>query len=106
MADLVKVSSKSQVSAVAGSIARIIRRDKHVEVQAIGVKAVNHAIMAITLARRYLAQDRIDLAVVPSFLVLELTDKETTALRFSVFRRPDTLVVPHPAEEGLPARHN
>ena len=94
MADLVRVSSQSRSTSVAGAIAGIMRDDGYVEVQAIGAPAVNQAIKAIAIARGYLVQDNIDLAIVPSFHEIEIDGQERTALHFAVFQRPATLVVP------------
>ena len=61
--------------------------------QAIGASAVNQAIKAIAIARGYLEQDEIDLAVVPSFTEVDIDGNERTALRLAVYKRPDTLTV-------------
>jgi stage V sporulation protein S len=87
MADLVRVSSQSRSTAVAGAIAGIMREEGYAEVQAIGAPAVNQAIKAITIARTYLEQDDIDLVVVPSFHAVEIAGQERTAIHFAVFRR-------------------
>jgi stage V sporulation protein S len=92
MADLVRVSAQSRSTAVAGAIAGIMRDVGYVEAQAIGAPAVNQAVKAITIARGYLVQDNIDLVVVPSFHEVEIDGQQRTALRFEVFRRPETLV--------------
>jgi len=92
--DLVRVSSQSRSTSVAGAIAGMMRDDGYVEVQAIGAPAVNQAIKAITIARGYLVQDNIDLAIVPSFHEIEIDGQERTALHFAVFQRPVTLVAP------------
>lgn len=94
MTDLVRVSSQSRSTSVAGAIAGMMRDDGYVEVQAIGAPAVNQAIKAITIARGYLVQDNIDLAIVPSFHEIEIDGQERTALHFAVFQRPVTLVAP------------
>lgn len=87
MADLVRVSSHSRSTAVAGAIAGIMREEGYVEVQAIGAPAVNQAIKAITIARLYLEQDQVDLMVVPSFHAVDIGGEERTAIHFAVHRR-------------------
>jgi stage V sporulation protein S len=94
MADLVRVSSQSRSTSVAGAIAGIMRDDGYVEVQAIGAPAVNQAVKAITIARGYLVQDNIDLAIVPSFHEVDIDGQERTAIHFAVFQRPGMLVTP------------
>lgn len=93
MADLVRVSSQSRSTSVAGAIAGIMREVGYAEVQAIGAPAVNQAVKAITIARTYLEQDQIDLVIVPSFHAVEIGGQERTAIHFAVFRRPPELVL-------------
>jgi stage V sporulation protein S len=93
MAELIKVSAQSRSTAVAGAIAGVMREHGYAEVQAIGASAVNQAVKAIAIARGYLEQDEIDLAVVPSFTEVDIDGNERTALRLAVYKRPDTLTV-------------
>ena len=93
MAELIRVSAQSRSTAVAGAIAGVMREHGYAEVQAIGASAVNQAIKAIAIARGYLEEDQIDLAVVPSFVEVDIDGNERTAVRMSVFKRPATLVV-------------
>ena len=91
MAELIKVSAQSRSTAVAGAIAGVMREQGYAEVQAIGASAVNQAIKAIAIARGYLEQDDMDLAIVPSFTEVEIEGNERTAVRMAVFKRPSTL---------------
>ena len=91
MAELIKVSAQSRSTAVAGAIAGVMREQGYAEVQAIGASAVNQAIKAIAIARGYLEQDSIDLAVVPSFTEVDIEGNERTAVRLAVFKRPASL---------------
>ncbi len=93
MAELIKVSAQSRSTAVAGAIAGVMREHGYAEVQAIGASAVNQAIKAVAIARGYLEQDDMDLAVVPSFTEVDIDGNERTAVRLSVFKRPATLTV-------------
>lgn len=94
MADIVRVSSQSRSTAVAGAIAGIMREQGFAEVQAIGAPAVNQAIKAITIARSYLAPNGLDLVIVPNFQAVEIAGQERTAIHFSILRRPEGLVEP------------
>ena len=87
MADLVRVSSHSKSTAVAGAIAGIMREEGFAEVQAIGAPAVNQAVKALTIARLYLEQDQMDIMVVPSFQSVQIEGEERTAIHFAVHRR-------------------
>ena len=91
MAELIKVSAQSRSTAVAGAIAGVMREHGYAEMQAIGASAVNQAIKAIAIARGYLEQDSIDLAVVPSFTEVEIEGNERTAVRIAIFKRPASL---------------
>lgn len=91
MAELIKVSAQSRSTAVAGAIAGVMREQGYAEMQAIGASAVNQAIKAIAIARGYLEQDSIDLAVVPSFTEVHIEGNERTAVRISIYKRPEAL---------------
>ncbi|MBK8049448.1 MAG: stage V sporulation protein S [Anaerolineales bacterium] len=104
MAELIRVSAQSRSTAVAGAIAGVMREQGYAEVQAIGASAINQAIKAVTIARGYLEQDDIDLAIIPSFTEVEIEGNERTALRMSVFKRPATMVSPLPTN-GSGQRH-
>jgi stage V sporulation protein S len=84
MADTIKVSAKSRSTAVAGAIAGVIREQKHAEVQAIGAGAVNQAIKAIAIARGYLERDGLDIACIPTFVEVDVSGEERTAVKFLV----------------------
>lgn len=93
MAELIKVSAQSRSTAVAGAIAGVMREEGYAEVQAIGASAVNQAIKAIAIARGYLEQDDMDLAIIPSFTEVEIEGNERTAVRMAIIKRPTTLTV-------------
>jgi stage V sporulation protein S len=82
--DLIKVSSTSRTSAVAGAIAGVVREHHRAEVQAIGAGAVNQAIKAMILATRYLEGDGIIVGCVPQFAEVTIDDKVRTAIKFTV----------------------
>jgi stage V sporulation protein SpoVS len=54
-AEVLKVSTRSRPSAVAGAIAGVIRDSGMAEVQSIGAGATNQAIKAVAIARSYLS---------------------------------------------------
>jgi stage V sporulation protein S len=82
--NIIKVSSESRTSAVAGAIAGVVREHRRAEVQAIGAGAVNQAIKAVAIARGYLHEDGLDVICIPEFTSVEINGKERTALRFVV----------------------
>lgn len=81
---IIKVSSESRTSAVAGAIAGVVRERQRADVQAIGAGAVNQAVKAIAIARGYLQEDGIDVICMPEFTSVEIDGKERTALRLIV----------------------
>lgn len=93
MSELIKVSAQSRSTSVAGAIAGVMREQGYAEMQAIGASAVNQAIKAIAIARGYLEQDNIDLAIVPSFTEVDIDGNERTALRLAIFKRTPDLNV-------------
>lgn len=86
--DLIKVSGTSRTSSVAGAIAGVIREQKQTDVQAIGAQAVNQAVKALALARRYLKRDGIGISLTPEFVDITIEDKVRTAIRFTVSSFP------------------
>jgi len=84
MKQLVKVASRSRVSAVAGAIAGQVREEGSAEVQAIGPYAVNQAIKAVAVARRFLTEEGVDIICVPGFVEVTIEGQERTAVRLAV----------------------
>lgn len=82
--EILKVSSKSLPSSVAGAIAGAIRENGSVEIQSIGAGATNQAIKSIAVARGYLAPSGMDLVCVPSFAQVEIEGQCKTAIRLIV----------------------
>jgi stage V sporulation protein S len=82
--DIIRVSTTSHSSAVAGAIAGVIREHKRAEVQAIGAGAVNQAVKALILATGYLKGDGIDIVAVPEFVVVEIEEKVRTAIKLVI----------------------
>ena len=86
-AEVLKVSTRSRPSAVAGAIAGVIRESGIAEVQSIGAGATNQAIKAVAIARSYLTEEGIDIYCVPSFIDVEIDDEERTAIKLVIERR-------------------
>ena len=82
--DVLKVSSKSVPSSVAGAMAGVVRQHGAVEVQVVGAGALNQAIKAVAIARGYLAPSGIDVVCVPTFVDVEIDGESRTALRLSI----------------------
>lgn len=86
--EVLKVSTRSRPSAVAGAIAGVIRESGHVEVQSIGAGATNQAIKAVAIARSYLQEEGVDIYCVPSFIDVSIDSEERTAIRLLIQSRP------------------
>ena len=86
-AEVLKVSTRSRPSAVAGAIAGVIRDSGMAEVQSIGAGATNQAIKAVAIARSYLSEEGIDIVCIPSFIDVAIDEEERTAIRLLVERR-------------------
>ena len=86
--EVLKVSTRSRPSAVAGAIAGVIREHGSAEVQSIGAGATNQAIKAVAIARSYLQEEGIDIVCVPSFIDVAIDEEERTAIRLLVQQRP------------------
>lgn len=86
--EVLKVSTRSRPSAVAGAIAGVLRQRDHVEVQSIGAGATNQAIKAIAIARAYLRDDGIELGCVPFFMDVAIDGEDRTALRLLIQHLP------------------
>ncbi len=65
--EILKVSTKSKPSSVAGALANAFKSKNLVQMQAIGAGAINQAIKAVAIARGYVAPTGKDLIVVKSF---------------------------------------
>jgi stage V sporulation protein S len=84
---LLKVSSRSNPTSVAGALTRVLKEDKKVEMQVIGAGALNQAVKAIAIARGYVAPSGIDLVCIPAFVDLEVEGKERTGIKLTIESR-------------------
>ena len=82
--DVLKVSSKSRPSAVAGAIAGVVREMGRAEVQAIGAGATNQAVKAVAIARDYLRETDIDAICLPEFIDITIDNEDRTAIRLVI----------------------
>ncbi len=82
--EMLKVSSKSNSSKVAGAIANIFREKGSVEIQTIGAGSLNQAIKAICIARGFVAPSGINLVCIPAFTDIEIDGKEKTAIKLII----------------------
>ena len=82
--EILKVSSKSNPSSVAGALAGVIRSGRAATIQVIGAGALNQAIKAVAIARGYVAPAGLDLCCVPSFADTSVDGEDRTAIRLVV----------------------
>jgi stage V sporulation protein S len=87
MAYLLKVSSKSSSSSIAGAIAGMIKDGAAVEIQSVGAGAVNQAVKAIAIARGFLEPTGMEIVCVPTFVDVEIDGELRTAMHFDVEQR-------------------
>ncbi len=82
--EILKVSSKSNPSKVAGAIANVFREQGSVEIQTIGAGSLNQAIKAVCIARGFLAPSGENLVVIPAFSDILIEGEEKTAIKLVV----------------------
>ncbi|MBR3697564.1 MAG: stage V sporulation protein S [Clostridia bacterium] len=83
---ILKISSKSNPSSVAGAIVGVFNENKksRVELQAVGAGAVNQAVKAIAIARGFVASTGVDLVCIPAFNTIKIENEDRTAMKFIV----------------------
>ena len=64
-----------------------IRQNGRCQLRAIGPTAVNQAVKAVAIGRRFVAGNGIDLVCIPGFANLDLEEGERTAIVFTVMTR-------------------
>ena len=82
--EILKVSSKSNPSKVAGAIANIYREKGSVELQTIGAGSLNQAIKAIAICRGFVAPTGDNLVVIPAFYDITINGEQKTAIKLIV----------------------
>lgn len=82
--EILKVSSKSVPTKVAGAIANILRLSDEVELQTIGAGSLNQAIKAVAIARGFLAPSGKNLVCIPAFTDILIDGEEKTAIKLII----------------------
>ena len=82
--EILKVSSKSAPSKVAGALANVFKQSKEVELQTIGAGSLNQAIKAIAIARGFLAPTGTDLVCIPAFTDITIDGETKTAIKLII----------------------
>ena len=85
--EILKVSSKSNPSKVAGAIATIFREKGSVEIQTIGAGSLNQAIKGIAIARGFVAPSGDNLVVIPAFSDIVINGEDKTAMKLIVTKK-------------------
>lgn len=84
--EVLKVAATSDTNALAGAIAGALEKERLVEAHAIGAGAVNQAVKAIAIARRFIERQGDRLKVTPGFMDLEIDGEKRTGIRFIIER--------------------
>lgn len=82
--EILKVSSKSNPSKVAGAIANVFREQKRLEIHTVGAGSLNQAIKAVIIARGYVAPMGDNLIVTPSFNDVVIDGQDKTAIKLLI----------------------
>ena len=82
--EILKISSKSNPSKVAGAIANVFREQGSVEIQTIGAGSLNQAVKAVCIARGFLAPSGQNLIIIPAFSDILIEGEEKTAIKLVV----------------------
>ena len=85
--EILKVSSKSNPSSVAGALANIFKEKNNVEIQAVGAGAINQAIKSIAIARGYIAPSGKNLICIPAFAEVQVEGEDRTGIKLIVESR-------------------
>lgn len=78
MVTTLKASGNTHIQKLAGAIAVNIRQEGHVQISVVGASALNQAIKACIVARRFLKDDETpsDISVQPEFVMQNFTHPE------------------------------
>lgn len=82
--EILKVSSKSNPSKVAGAIANIFRETGSVEIQTVGAGSLNQAIKAVAIARGFLAPSGENIVITPAFNDIIIDGEQKTAIKLII----------------------
>lgn len=86
-AEVLTVKRESDPYKVAGAIAGRLRENKIVALISVGPEAVFHAVEAVGVARRYMAEDQIDIKFSPFFQQMDWEGRDSSGLRFDIVAR-------------------
>ncbi|GEM_PF-742997 len=78
-----KASGNTQIQKLAGAIAGNIRQEGAVQISLVGASALNQAIKACIVSRRFLKDDQTpsDIAIQPEFLMQNFSEPSSTETR-------------------------
>lgn len=79
-----KVKNNTNPNKLAGAIAITLRENKLAELQCIGAASVNQATKAMIIANGFLTSSGMEMQIKPSFITLEMEEKEITCIKFSI----------------------
>jgi len=82
--EIIKVSSKSKCSSLAGAIANIIKEKKTIEVHTIGAGALNQLVKSIIISRGFLAPLGIEITCIPSFTDVKIDNISKTGIKMLI----------------------
>ena len=85
--EMIRVSSRSQPSKVAGALTSLLREHPQVQIQVIGAASLNQAMKAIAIARGYVATGGFEIYCIPSFFDVVIDENVMTTLRLNVEMR-------------------
>jgi stage V sporulation protein S len=80
----IRISSKTNAKAAAGSLAMILKDYGFAEMTAIGAASVNQAVKAFTISKGHVAPMGADIILIPAFETAHIDGKETTRMRFRI----------------------
>ena len=82
--EILKISTKSKPSSIAGALANAFKVRDVVEMQTVGAGAINQGIKGIAIARGYVAPSGYDLVCTPAFSSVDVDGESKTAMKLIV----------------------
>lgn len=79
-----RVSKETNCKSLAGAIAEVTRKKEELVINAIGANAVNRAVKAIAIARRFLETFGLDLEIKPTFKTVTINGKDQSVIVIQV----------------------
>lgn len=81
---IMRIKGTASVPSTASAISHAVYDNKNVVLRAIGASAISQAVKATAVARGYVAPRGIDLAMIPGFVTVEMSDGEVTAITLRI----------------------